>query len=64
MILALAAISVASVTMLRGYVTTQQDNNLKAAVYPDFSNGTLPTLGSGPRAQSIRPATPTRPTRT
>ena len=53
-ILALAAISVASVTMLRGYVTTQQDNNLKAAFYPNFSNGTLPTLGSGPRAQSIQ----------
>ncbi|HTB54290.1 MAG TPA: HAMP domain-containing sensor histidine kinase [Trebonia sp.] len=53
-ILALAAISVASVTMLRGYVTTQQDNNLKAAFYPNFNNGTLPTLGSGPHAQSIQ----------
>ena len=53
-ILALAAISVASVTMLRGYVTTQQDNSLKAAFYPNFNNGTLPTLGSGPRAQSIQ----------
>ena len=54
-ILALAAISVASVTMLRGYVTTQQDTNLKAAFYPNFNNGTLPTLGNGPRAQSIQP---------
>ncbi len=54
-ILALAAISVASVTMLRGYVTTQQDNNLKSAFYPNFNNGTLPTLGNGPRAQSIQP---------
>ena len=54
-ILALAAISVASVTMLRGYVTTQQDNNLKVAFYPNFNNGTLPTLGNGPRAQSIQP---------
>jgi two-component system OmpR family sensor kinase len=52
-ILALAAISVASVTMLRGYVTTQQDTNLKAAFYPNFNNGTLPTLGNGPHAQSI-----------
>ena len=52
-ILALAAISVASVTMLRGYVTTQQDNALKAAFYPNFNNGTLPTLGNGP--QSIKP---------
>ena len=54
-ILALAAISVASVTMLRGYVTTQQDNALKVAFYPNFNNGTLPTLGNGPRAQSIQP---------
>ena len=54
-ILALAAISVASVAMLRGYVTTQQDNALKAAFYPNFNNGTLPTLGNGPRAQSIQP---------
>jgi two-component system, OmpR family, sensor kinase len=53
-ILALAAISVASVTMLRGYVTTQQDSNLKAAFYPNFNNGTLPTLGSGPHALSIQ----------
>ncbi|HJZ07576.1 MAG TPA: HAMP domain-containing protein, partial [Trebonia sp.] len=52
-ILALAAISVASVTMLRGYVTTQQDTNLKAAFYPNFNNGTLPTLGIGPHAESI-----------
>jgi two-component system OmpR family sensor kinase len=54
-ILALAAISVASVTMLRGYVTTQQDNALKAAFYPNFNNGTLPTLGNGPHAQPIHP---------
>ncbi|MGH3215304.1 MAG: sensor histidine kinase [Trebonia sp.] len=53
-ILALAAISVASVAMLRGYVTTQQDTNLKAAFYPNFNSGNLPTLGSGPRAQSIQ----------
>jgi two-component system, OmpR family, sensor kinase len=53
-ILALAAISVASVAMLRGYVTTQQDTNLKAAFYPNFNNGTLPTLGNGPRAESIQ----------
>ena len=54
-ILALAAISVASVAMLRGYVTTQQDNALKVAFYPNFNNGTLPTLGNGPHAQSIQP---------
>ncbi|MFZ0000547.1 MAG: HAMP domain-containing sensor histidine kinase, partial [Trebonia sp.] len=53
-ILALAAISVASVTMLRGYVTTQQDNALKVAFYPNFNNGTLPTLGNGPGARSIQ----------
>ncbi|MGH3215624.1 MAG: hypothetical protein ACRDL9_13755, partial [Trebonia sp.] len=54
-ILALSAISVASVAMLRGYVTTQQDTNLKAAFYPYFSNGHLPTLGSNPGAESIQP---------
>jgi len=54
-ILALAAISVASVTMLRSYVTTQQDDNLKGAFYPYFNNGQLPTLGAAPGAPSIQP---------
>jgi len=54
-ILALAAISVASVAMLRGYVTTRQDTNLKAAFYPYFDQGSLPTLGNGPHSQSIQP---------
>jgi two-component system, OmpR family, sensor kinase len=54
-ILALAAISAASVAMLRGYVTTRQDTTLKAAFYPYFSNNSLPTLGNSPRAPSIQP---------
>ncbi len=61
-ILALAAISVASVTMLRSYVTTQQDDNLKGTFYQDFNSGQLPTLGLGPGAPTIPPgyAYPTR----
>jgi two-component system, OmpR family, sensor kinase len=54
-IIALAAISVASVAMLRGYVSTRQDSDLKVAFYPYFGQGNLPTLGNGPRASTIQP---------
>jgi two-component system OmpR family sensor kinase len=43
-ILALAAISVASVVMLRDYVETRQDNNLKANFHPYLNR---PTLDNG-----------------
>ena len=62
-IMALAAISAASVVMLRNYVETRQDTNLKLALSPYFNNPTtpdgsanLPTVHSpGSGVQLIQP---------
>ncbi len=55
MIVALCAISVASVVMLRDYLTTQQDSNLQAQFDPLFASGNLPTVGFGGNRESIQP---------